>query len=209
MVTMSDVARVAQVSATTVSHVINQTRKVDPETEKAVRDAIELTGYFGDGIARSLRKGTTETIGLAMSAISNPYFGDVVHAIERRISGAGYTLLLVDTHDESERERRVVRDLMSHRVDAMILAPSDDSDSLLDALSKRGIPTVLIDRVPARTRAGMDATASSHLRRHGQEDRPASCRRRLQMKRCPCACLVFFPKTKVCARVTLPTCIPP
>ncbi|HAM28231.1 MAG TPA: LacI family transcriptional regulator [Microbacteriaceae bacterium] len=157
MVTMSDVARVADVSASTVSHVINKTRKVLPDTEKAVLAAIEATGYWGDGIARSLRKGTTETIGLAMSAISNPYFGDVVHAIEQSVSKAGYSLLLADTHDDPAREKRAVKDLLSHRVDAMIVAPSSDPEAILDTLSKRSIPTVLIDRVPDEIRTGMDA----------------------------------------------------
>jgi len=145
MVTMSDVARVAKVSASTVSHVINKTRAVMPETEKAVRDAIEATGYSSDGIARSLRTGTTQTIGLAMSAISNPYFGDVVHAIERKITEAGYSLLLA------------VKDLLSRRVDAMIVAPSAEPNLMLDELVRRGIPTVLIDRVPDETRPGIDA----------------------------------------------------
>jgi LacI family transcriptional regulator len=157
MVTMSDVARIAGVSASTVSHVINKTRKVDPDTEQAVLAAIESTGYWGDGIARSLRKGTTDTIGLAMSAISNPYFGEVVHAIERNISKAGYSLLLADTHDDPAREKRAVHDLLSHRVDAMIVAPSSDPRAILDILSKRSIPTVLIDRVPEEARPGMDA----------------------------------------------------
>jgi LacI family transcriptional regulator len=157
MVTMSDVARVADVSASTVSHVINKTRKVLPDTERAVLDAIESTGYWGDGIARSLRKGTTNTIGLAMSAISNPYFGEVVHAIERNVTNAGYSLLLADTHDDPGREQRAVRDLLSHRVDAMIVAPSSDPRSILDTLSKRSIPTVLIDRVPEEVRPGVDA----------------------------------------------------
>jgi len=157
MVTMSDVARVADVSTSTVSHVINKTRKVLPETERAVLAAIESTGYWGDGIARSLRKGTSQTIGLAISAMSNPYFSDVVHAIERNISNAGYSLLLADTHDDPEREKRAVRDLMSHRVDAMIVAPSDSRSSILDTLSARSIPTVLLDRIPETTRPGMDA----------------------------------------------------
>ncbi|MDO8106149.1 LacI family DNA-binding transcriptional regulator [Isoptericola sp. b441] len=157
MVTMRDVARVAQVSATTVSHVINKTRKVDPETERAVLEAIEATGYLSDGIGRSLRTGTTQTIGLAMSAISNPYFGTVVHAIERSISRAGYSLLLADTHDDPVRERRAVRDLLSHRVDAMVIAPSGEADSVLDALVQRRIPVVLIDRIPTRERPGVDA----------------------------------------------------
>lgn len=157
MVTMSDVARVANVSTSTVSHVINKTRAVLPETEKTVRDAIESTGYSSDGIARSLRKGTTQTIGLAMSAISNPYFGDVVHAIERTITEAGYSLILADTHDDPEREHRAVRDLLSHRVDAMIVAPSADPTAMLDELVRRSIPTVLIDRVPDDVHLGIDA----------------------------------------------------
>ena len=63
MVTMSDVARVAGVSATTVSHVINKTRKIEPATERAVLAAIEETGYLNDRVARSLRTGKTSTGG--------------------------------------------------------------------------------------------------------------------------------------------------
>ena len=92
-----------------------------------------------------------------MSAISNPYFGDVVHAIEQSVSKAGYSLLLADTHDDPAREKRAVKDLLSHRVDAMIVAPSSDPEAILDTLSKRSIPTVLIDRVPDEIRTGMDA----------------------------------------------------
>lgn len=157
MVTMSEVGKVASVSATTVSHVINKTRKVDPDTEKAVLAAIQSTGYSGDGIARSLRKGTTETVGLAMSSISNPYFGDVVHAIERSLTEAGYSLLLSDTHDDPARELKAVQDLISHRVDAMILAPSADPTRTLALLTKRSIATVLIDRVPTEIFPGVDA----------------------------------------------------
>lgn len=157
MVTMADVARVANVSATTVSHVLNKTRKVQPETERAVLEAIEATGYSGDGIARSLRTGTTETIGLAMSAISNPYFGDLVHAIERNVTDAGYSLLLADTHDDPVREKRAISDLLSHRVDAMIVAPSAHPGVMLERMAKRAIPTVLIDRVPSELRPGVDA----------------------------------------------------
>jgi len=154
---MADVARVANVSATTVSHVVNKTRKVQPETERAVLEAIEATGYAGDGIARSLRTGTTKTIGLAMSAISNPYFGDLVHSIERNVTRAGYSLLLADTHDDAVREKRAIKDLLSHRVDAMIVAPSADPGPMLDRMAKREIPTVLIDRVPSELRPGVDA----------------------------------------------------
>src|ERR687888_535300 len=108
MITMADVARVAGVSISTVSHVVNGTRKVSLETERAVRDALQATGYTHDRIARSLATGRTRTIGLAMSAISNPYFAELAHAIEREAARDGYTLLLADTHDDPERELRAI-----------------------------------------------------------------------------------------------------
>lgn len=163
MVTMSDVARVANVSQSTVSHVINGTRRVNPETEQAVRAAIESTGYAGDDIARSLRTGTTQTIGLAMSAISNPYFGDVVHAMERGATDKGYSLVLTDTHDDPEQELRAVRELVSHRVDAVVLAPSAQPERAFALLAARDIPVVVVDRVPQETRARTDAIGVSNV----------------------------------------------
>jgi LacI family transcriptional regulator len=146
MITMADVARVAGVSTSTVSHVVNGTRKVSEATERAVRDAIQSTGYTHDRIARSLATGRTRTIGLAMSAISNPYFAELAHAIEREAARAGYSLLLADTHDDAERELRATRDLLGRRVDGVILAPSAQPAAALELLRKRAVPTVLIDR---------------------------------------------------------------
>ncbi|WP_211881505.1 LacI family DNA-binding transcriptional regulator [Pseudarthrobacter albicanus] len=148
MVTMSDVAQVAGVSQTTVSHVLNKTRRIAPETERAVAAAIEATGYLNDGIAKSLRTGKTHSIGLAISAMSNPYFGEVVHSIEKHVTDLGYSLLLADTHDDPDRELRAVRDLLAHRPDGIILAPSADPQEALRQISRRKIPTILIDRVP-------------------------------------------------------------
>ena len=147
MVTMTDVARRAGVSVTTVSHVLNGTRAVSPRTERAVRDAVEQTGYVSDGLARSLRTGTTHTIGLAMSAISNPYFAEVVHAIEREAGAAGYSLLLAETHDEAVSEARAVTDVLGRRVDAVVLAPSAQPTAALTAARRRKVPVVLIDRL--------------------------------------------------------------
>lgn len=144
---MVDVARVAGVSSSTVSHVLNGTRRVLPATEAAVRAAIDSTGYIHDTIARSLATGGTMTVGVAMSAISNPYFAEVLHAIERALSPAGYSLLLVDTHDNSHRERQAVGSLLSRRVDAVILAPSDDPGPALASAARAGVPVVLIDRL--------------------------------------------------------------
>jgi LacI family transcriptional regulator len=163
VVTMSDVARVANVSASTVSHVINKTRKVNPETEKAVREAIEATGYAADAVARSLRTGRTHIIGLAMTAISNTYFGDVVHALERTVTDRGYSLILTDTHDTPERELRALHALLAHRVDGIVLAPSAAPHAAYAQLARRKVPLVLIDRVPEEFLVNVDAVGVQNV----------------------------------------------
>ncbi len=147
MVTMIEVARAAGVSQSTVSHVINKTRRIAPETERAVLDAIERTGYVSDAVARSLRTGRSGTIALAISTISNPYFADVVHAIERTITEAGFRLVLIDAHDDPDQEVQAVRELISHRPDGLIIAPSARPDRAFGILNRKGVPTVLVDRI--------------------------------------------------------------
>ena len=148
MTTMLDVARAAGVSQSTVSHVINGTRAIAPRTEAAVRKAIEDTGYVHDDIARSLRSRRTNTIGVATSAISNIYFAEVVSAVERAATALQRIVMLVDTHDEPEREYDAVRTFVSRRVDGIVLAPSADPGRTLDLLHRRNVPTVLLDRFP-------------------------------------------------------------
>lgn len=145
-VSMAHVAEIAGVSVTTVSHVVNRTRAVAPETERAVLAAMAETGYVPDDVVRSLRTTGTRTIGLAMSAMSNMYFGDLVHSIERSLARAGYSLLLTDTHDEVVDELRAVADLLTRRVDAILLAPSADPSKALSHARRQGVPVVLLDR---------------------------------------------------------------
>ena len=147
MVTMRDVAEKAGVSTATVSHVLNNTRKVNPGTVAAVREAVARTGYVNDGVARAMRTGATRTIGLAMSAISNPYFGDVVHSIEELLTQQDYSLLLADTHDNPDSEKRAIGDLLRQRPTGIILAPSAYPGDVLTAVAARKIPLVCIDRV--------------------------------------------------------------
>lgn len=146
-VAMSHVARAAGVSITTVSHVLNRTRPVAAETELAVLAAVAETGYVPDDVARSMRAVSARTLGLAMSAISNTYFAEVVHSIEEATSRAGLSLLLADTHDDVAMELRAVSDLVSRRVDAIILAPSASPRDALLLARQQGVPVVLIDRL--------------------------------------------------------------
>ncbi|MGN6245676.1 MAG: LacI family DNA-binding transcriptional regulator [Motilibacteraceae bacterium] len=145
---MNDVAREAGVSTTTVSHVLNGTRAVAEPTRQRVLEVIDQLGYTHNTIARSLATASTLTIGVAISAISNPYFIDLVHALEAEISAAGYLLLLADTKDDPVEELRVIRSLHARRVDGYVVAPSAEREPpALRYLLDRGLPTVLIDRL--------------------------------------------------------------
>jgi LacI family transcriptional regulator len=166
MPTMADVARSAGVSVATVSHVLNGTRPVLPHTRQAVLDAIDALGYTPNTLARSLVTSRTRSIGLAVSAISNPYFTEILQGVEAAALEAGYSLLIADPHDDPGHERKVVQLLHERRVDGMIVAPSARPHELVGYLSRHTVPTVFLDRVidtdvsdGAVVAGGADATA--------------------------------------------------
>ncbi|MET7296890.1 LacI family DNA-binding transcriptional regulator [Streptomyces griseoloalbus] len=147
MATMADVARRAGVSVATVSHVLNDTRPVLPHTRQAVLDAVEELGYTPNTLARSLVTSRTRSIGLAVSAISNPYFTEILQGVEAAALEHGYSLLIADPHDDPEHERKVVQLLHERRVEGMIVAPSAQPRALLDYLGRHQVPAVFLDRL--------------------------------------------------------------
>ncbi|MEU6572864.1 LacI family DNA-binding transcriptional regulator [Streptomyces sp. NPDC046805] len=157
MPTMADVARSAGVSVATVSHVLNGTRPVLPDTRQAVLDAIDELGYTPNTLARSLVTSRTRSIGLAVSAISNPYFTEILQGVEAAALEQGYSLLIADPHDDPEHERKVVQLLHERRVDGMIVTPSADPRALVAYLGRHAVPTVFLDRVPDLRAAHGDA----------------------------------------------------
>ncbi len=175
MATMDDVARAAQVSVSTVSHVINGTRKVHAETTQKVEQAIAALGYIPNSLARSLARSATSTIGVAIPALSNHYFAETVQAIDTECAKHGLMMMLTDTHDDPAQELRVIQSLHQRRVDGILFAPSSDPESLaLKYLKANQIPTVLVDRLHAHDfdQVGVENVQSTakmiaHLIEHG------------------------------------------
>jgi LacI family transcriptional regulator len=147
VITMLEVARRAGVSVSTVSHVINQTRFVRAEKREAVLTAIRETGYVPNSVARALMTARSQSIGLVMTVITNPYFTEVVQGIDDEVFRNGYSLLLGDSHDDPDRELRILHDLHQRRVDGVIIAPSGDPGAALRYVREQSIPTVLVDRM--------------------------------------------------------------
>jgi LacI family transcriptional regulator len=144
---MADVAHRAGVSISTVSHVLNKTRTVAPETIQAVKNAIDELGFTPNVLARALVRARTSTIGVALSAITNIYFGEVVHGMQAECNRNGYFLFLTDTADQPEHQLEVIRALHERRVDGMVLAHVPDPENrAVRYLQKLKIPVVFVDR---------------------------------------------------------------
>jgi LacI family transcriptional regulator len=144
---MADVAREAGVSISTVSHVLNETRPVSPDTRQRVLDAMASTRFRRNALATALVTSRTHAIGLSISALQNPYFANLVHAIEKRASARGYSLVMGDSHDDEEVEGTLLGTLLDRRVEGMIIAPAPHSETAnLPRVLNDGTPVVLIDR---------------------------------------------------------------
>ncbi len=163
MTTLSDVARHAGVSATTVSHVLNGTRFVSPETRNAVDEAVRATGYRPNALARALRTSTTLSIGFVASDVSNPYSTAVMKGLETAARRAGYMLLVANSDEDPVAEAQAITALEQRRVDGMIIAlTSASGEAAIDQLENLSVPVVLVDRaVPgAFDQVLVDNTAS-------------------------------------------------
>ena len=147
---MSDVARMAGCRRrSTVSHVINRTRTVEPATTERVLEAIRATGLPGQRVARTLAKGgRTYTIGVVVPRPeSNPYLADLVAPIEASAAEHGSLMLLGETHEDAETEYRLVERPAGPARGRHHPGPGPGSaERTLPMLRDSGMPAVLVDR---------------------------------------------------------------
>jgi LacI family transcriptional regulator len=144
--TIKDVARLADVSTATVSHVINDTRYVSDELRARVLAAMETLDYRPNVLAQGLRGGETHTIGLVVPDNANPFFAEVSRAVEDVGFARGYSVILCNTGDNLERERAYIDVLVAKQVDGIIFIAAGDHHEHLDELTRRNVPLVLADR---------------------------------------------------------------
>jgi LacI family transcriptional regulator len=146
MTTIREVAEIAGVSYATVSHVINNTRVVSPETRQRVVDAMAELNYRPNALARSLRQGKTNTLGLVLPDSANPFFAEISRSIEDEAFNKGYSVFLCNTELDTQRELFYVDVLSKKQVDGIIFVAAGDQTDSLDFLAREGMPVVMIDR---------------------------------------------------------------
>lgn len=146
MPTINDVAGRAQVSVTTVSHVINRTRRVDPQTEMRVRQAMAELGYRPNILARGLRRRETRTLGLIVPDNSNPCFAELARAIEDAGFAQGYSVILCNSDRSEAKEDAYIELLLSKQVDGIILISATHDRRKFKSILDAGIPAVAAGR---------------------------------------------------------------
>jgi LacI family transcriptional regulator len=146
MATIREVAESAGVSYATVSHVINNTRLVSQETRERVLAAMDALNYRPNALARSLRQGKTNTLGLVLPDSANPFFAEISRSIEDEAFKKGYSVFLCNTELDTQRELFYVDVLSKKQVDGIIFVAAGDQVDSLDFLRSRNMPVVLIDR---------------------------------------------------------------
>ena len=152
--TMRDVARLARVSVTTVSAIVNERGGVSPELTQRVEDAMATLDYHPNEVARSLRVNRTSTIGMVVPDVSNFFFNDILAGAESKTRQLGFSVLLCDSHEDSSQERELLAMLVRRRVDGILLASTEDT--LVESrLSGRRPPIVCFDREPRGFRGGV------------------------------------------------------
>jgi LacI family transcriptional regulator len=152
---MADVAGEAGVSLMTVSRVINNKGDVSPATRQQVLDVIERLGYRPSGIARGLATKRTDTLGLVMPDVANPFFANVARGAEEEAYAEGYNVFLCNTGEDRERELAVLQSLEEKRVDGVILCSSRLNDHELQTMASHYPAVVLVNRRLAEGEAGM------------------------------------------------------
>jgi LacI family transcriptional regulator len=155
--TMKDVARLAAVSTSTVSAVINGTVPVSPRRKQRVLDAMTALDYHPDAIARSLKTGRSLVIGVVVPDITNAFYPEVIRGIEDAARAAGYGVLFCDSSEDQRNEEKHLSMLFSRRVDGVLLACCAES-TVYATVANRRFPVVFLDRLPA---VSMDYTVSS------------------------------------------------
>ena len=148
-VTIKDIATIAGVSFSTVSLVLNgkaSENRISGELEKKILEIAEELNYRPNSLARSLRKGVTNSIGFVISDISNAFFIKLARRVEKEAMNHGYRVFFASSDENDSKCVEVIDSFLNQRVDGLILIPTQGIEEKLTQLSMQKIPFVLVDR---------------------------------------------------------------
>jgi len=147
-VSLKDIAQKVGVSIALVSYVLNNKKegRINKDVALKIKDTAHALNYRTNQIAKSLKTNKTNTIGLIVSDISNPFSSSLARIIEDEADRNGYTVIFGSSDEDVQKSQKLIETFINRQVDGLIIAPSEDAIPQLKYLQEEGIPFVLIDR---------------------------------------------------------------
>lgn len=155
-VTIHDIARELNISASTVSRALQNNPRISKATRDSVKKVAAKHNYQPNVVASALRRGSSKTVGVIVPRINRNFFSNVIGGMEAILTSAGYHLIICQTHEKVENEMAAVQTLINARVDAVLLSISMETihNDHLNLLTEKGIRLVHFDRVPKNSENG-------------------------------------------------------
>ncbi len=144
-VQMRDVAERSGVSISTVSHILNNTRPVAPETRERVLSVIQELNYHKNVIGRRLARGRSDSFGLIISDVENPFFGELIKSFEAAVQESAFDVLLCATYYDAAKGCKAVERMIENQVQGVAVMTSQIDPALIDELVSMEIPVVRLD----------------------------------------------------------------
>jgi LacI family transcriptional regulator len=144
--TIKDIARMANVSHTTVSRALNDKSRIKNETKEKILAIARELNYQPNFIARSLVIKKTKTLGLVITNIANPFYIELAQGIEATVRGLGYNIIFCSTHSDLSAEKHYIDMLRSKGVDGIIFTSAHMGDPNIIGLAEEGFPIILVNR---------------------------------------------------------------
>lgn len=154
-VTIHDIARELKISASTVSRALNDNPRISASTKEKIRAVALKLGYQPNTIASNLRNQKTNTIGIVVPLINRHFFSTFISGVEEVAFEAGYNVIISQSNDLLEKEKKIVHSLFTNRVDGLIISLSMQTDKFdhLALFTNKNIPLVFFDRVAPQLKA--------------------------------------------------------
>ena len=148
-VSIKTIAQQVGVSIATVSLVLNgkdQKGRIGKDVAETIRKVAKELNYEPNHLARGLRMGKSQTIGLVVADISNPFFANLAFHIQEYAETYGYSVIITNTNESDSKFVKILDVLLGHQVDGLIIVPTEHSFEAIEKLVKKKTPLVLLDR---------------------------------------------------------------
>lgn len=157
MSNIKDIANLTGLSLATISRVFNNSPLVSPKTRRKVLKAAKELDYRPNIAAAALRSGKSRIVGVVVPEINNPFFGEIINGIEKKMKNWGYNIIISQSHDSEELEMKVLQSFMQLNVDGILISMAKETtnQSEIQKIVGQKVPLVFFDRLPS-----LDAVSS-------------------------------------------------